>query len=172
MVLRTISGRGGTSVLSRYECRSASPLERSIGGTVTLSRRGLLSENGRQDGRPRPYRNNFTLCLQPLSAIICFKQLAPQASAGENCGSVTEEPVVNTISAKATSKLSTDVPVILSRAEGVSDLGFGFRSWRYATAAVGLTKDGPKHEVCLDSGCTMTLIDCEFMKNNAPRIEI
>ena len=37
--------------------------------------------------------------------------------------------------------------------------GFGFRSWNYAMAKVRLTKIGEEDDVCLDTGCGVTLVD-------------
>ncbi len=50
--------------------------------------------------------------------------------------------------------------------------GYGFRGWRYATVDAQLTRDGKKNLICLDTGCTMTLINRQFLKEYAPTSEI
>ena len=40
--------------------------------------------------------------------------------------------------------------------------GYAFRSWRYATATVGLGSPSKLNTCCLDSGCVMTLIDSKL----------
>jgi len=47
--------------------------------------------------------------------------------------------------------------------------GYAFRSWRYATATVGLTSLDILTTCCLDSGCIMTMIDSK-LSHPSPRI--
>lgn len=50
--------------------------------------------------------------------------------------------------------------------------GLSFRSWYYATAFVSASPKDGRHEVCIDSGYTMSIIDkCSFQKY-FPEIEI
>ena len=42
--------------------------------------------------------------------------------------------------------------------------GFGFKSFRYATCAVRFSPTSPEHGVCVDTGCTMSLIDRKFLQ--------
>ena len=50
--------------------------------------------------------------------------------------------------------------------------GYGFRGWRYASCRVALTKTGKLQSACIDSGCTISLIDRKFLKANAPDAKI
>lgn len=42
--------------------------------------------------------------------------------------------------------------------------GYGFRGYRYATVIVCFEWRGKTHEICIDTGCTMSLIDRNFLK--------
>lgn len=50
--------------------------------------------------------------------------------------------------------------------------GYGFRGWRYATAEARLSRFAPNEPTCLDTGCTMTLVDRNSLKGQAPSIRI
>ena len=59
--------------------------------------------------------------------------------------------------------------IIKSMANDVPAEGYAFRGYRYATAFAALTQTGRRHKLCLDSGCTMSLIDRKFvLDNNIP----
>jgi len=45
--------------------------------------------------------------------------------------------------------------------------GYGFRGWRYATAMAHLTKEGKDEPICLDTSCTMSLVDKDFLMEQA-----
>lgn len=45
--------------------------------------------------------------------------------------------------------------------------GYVFRGWRYATADARLSPNVTNQPICLDTGCTMTLIDRRFLKEQA-----
>ena len=48
--------------------------------------------------------------------------------------------------------------------------GYRFKGWKYITANVQFAKDqqAQVHNVCLDTGCIMTLIDRDFLKEVTP----
>ncbi len=51
--------------------------------------------------------------------------------------------------------------------------GYGFRGWRYATANVKLSPNATTTQaICLDTGCTMTLIDRQFLMEQTPQVTI
>ncbi len=50
--------------------------------------------------------------------------------------------------------------------------GYGFRGWRYATALAKLALTAKEEPICLDTGCTMSLIDRSFLKEQVPDILI
>ena len=56
--------------------------------------------------------------------------------------------------------------LIESTAAPVWATGYAFRGWQYAACDVSFQRHGPKKRICLDSGCTMTLGDRAFLKNN------
>ena len=62
------------------------------------------------------------------------------------------------------SSLIESTTLIESDAVAVPDTGLAFRSYHYATIPMGFTWKGVPYSVCLDTGCTMTLIDRQFLK--------
>ena len=49
--------------------------------------------------------------------------------------------------------------VINSKAVMTDKQGLGFQNWHYVTALAKLDKNASYNQVCLDSGCTMTLVN-------------
>ena len=64
------------------------------------------------------------------------------------------------------------IPVIESSAKKEVPNGLAFRSWHFATFQAQLTSDGPKDELCADTGCTMSLIDRAFLHSRTPGVQI
>lgn len=58
--------------------------------------------------------------------------------------------------------------VIPSQAMPSPSLGLGFRSWHYATVYASLQLYAKSDAWCIDSGCTMSLIDREYLKLHLP----
>lgn len=50
--------------------------------------------------------------------------------------------------------------------------GYGFRNWHYVTAGVKLHHDSPVEQVCLDTGCSLTLVDRAWLLQQAPNTQI
>lgn len=48
--------------------------------------------------------------------------------------------------------------------------GFGFRIWHYMTILFRFITTGNGHAACLNTGCTMSLIDRQFPKEHLPDI--
>ncbi len=68
-----------------------------------------------------------------------------------------------------------DSPLIESNVERISDSssdGLGFRAWHYAAVPVALTWHGVATPICIDSGCTMSLIDRAFLEEHARETEV
>ena len=65
-----------------------------------------------------------------------------------------------------------NLPVIVSDAKTDASQGLVFRSWHFATFKAQLQLDGPAHDICGNTGCTMSLIDCAFLQQSAPHIKI
>ena len=55
------------------------------------------------------------------------------------------------------------VKVIESDATQIKEPGHKFRRWQYATIRVTLRENGTLEPVCVDSGCTMSLVDRKFL---------
>ena len=55
------------------------------------------------------------------------------------------------------------ITVVSSVADDLRGDGYGFRGWHYATIEVKFTITGPLHTICMDTGCTMSLIDRNFL---------
>ena len=49
---------------------------------------------------------------------------------------------------------------------------YGFRGWHYATAEVRFERDSKAHSVCFNTGCSITLIDRDFLSKVAPNTEV
>ena len=62
--------------------------------------------------------------------------------------------------------------VVQSDATPTKEGGLGFRQWRYATAMAKLSPGAEPTSICLDSGCTMTLVDRNFLQKQCPGITI
>lgn len=65
-------------------------------------------------------------------------------------------------------------PIIRSSVDASLETGtgYGFRNWHYITTRVKLSQDGELTPVCLDSGCTLSLVDKSWLLSNAPNTEI
>ena len=62
--------------------------------------------------------------------------------------------------------------VIESDATDDKIAGYGFRGWQYVTAMVRLRQDGPTESICIDTGCTMSIIDREFLQQQLPEATV
>ena len=66
-----------------------------------------------------------------------------------------------------------DTQVIESTAPASNGTGYGFRSWHYALLEASLdTIDGPRDQFCIDTGCTMSLVDQDYLMQAAPNTKI
>ena len=55
--------------------------------------------------------------------------------------------------------LPQELPVLTSDRPRTSQPGMAYKTWRYASAVVGLTTQQKLLVACLDTGCVMTIID-------------
>lgn len=60
---------------------------------------------------------------------------------------------------------NSDLPTYTSDRKARQEPGYAFRTWRYATAAVGVNDRTNVIMGCLDSGCVMTLIDAKLARS-------
>ena len=61
---------------------------------------------------------------------------------------------------------------IHSNASNISAKGYGFCGWRYATVEASLSQNRPVTSICLDTGCTASLVDRNFLKEHLPTAEV
>ena len=61
---------------------------------------------------------------------------------------------------------------ITSDATDLRSNGYGFRGWHYVTALIALSTNATPTDLCLDTGCTMTLIDRKFLHEQTPNTRI
>jgi len=66
------------------------------------------------------------------------------------------------ISTNVVANFAESMPIFNSAVQPSHMPGYAFRSWRYATATIGLTSLDKITTYCLDSGCVMTLIDSKL----------
>ena len=50
--------------------------------------------------------------------------------------------------------------------------GYAFRGYRYATVSASFSPEGKQHAICVDTGCTMSLVDRKFLNENVPDAQI
>ncbi len=50
--------------------------------------------------------------------------------------------------------------------------GTGFRNWHYVVGKIMLHPQGPLRDICIDTGCSVTVVDKRFMEANLPHAEI
>ena len=78
-----------------------------------------------------------------------------------------------TIVEKASSELtSCSEEVVELNATQNHQPKYEFRGWHYATAEVQFNHKEEAHNVCFDSGCSVTLVDQEFLNQVAPTAQI
>jgi len=63
--------------------------------------------------------------------------------------------------------LSKSPAYIRSSVTDTSTNGYGFWEWHYATAQAWLTHDEDNNSICLDTRCTMTLVNQQFLREQA-----
>lgn len=64
------------------------------------------------------------------------------------------------------------LPMILSTAPTKSDPGLGFRKWHYMEVSIQLSLEGAVQTVCLNTSCTMSLVDRRFLKSLFPSVDL
>ncbi|KAL8634417.1 MAG: hypothetical protein Q9228_007988, partial [Teloschistes exilis] len=67
---------------------------------------------------------------------------------------------------------SADIKLIRSISTDQPSNGYAFKGYRYVTAKARLTELGPDHDICWDTGCTMSLIDRQFLTAHLPEAVI
>ena len=90
-------------------------------------------------------------CKQPETAV---KQNPPSAYSAE----APDPPI--------------PVAIFTETPKGNIGTGYSFRNWHYVTAKVKLSATATPEPICLDTGCSVTLIDKDFLLSQSPDIEI
>ncbi|TAQ84474.1 hypothetical protein B7494_g7190 [Chlorociboria aeruginascens] len=80
----------------------------------------------------------------------------------------------NTPSTDVVVNLASDAPVIKSTAKSNLDCGtgYGFRKWHYVTAQAKLHLDMDPVAICIDTGCSLSLIDEAWLLKCIPDVKI
>ncbi|KAI0997352.1 hypothetical protein K3495_g10831 [Podosphaera aphanis] len=94
----------------------------------------------------------------------CRKTNPISIRVNRSCSTVASENVT----------LGAERPIIVksSASEGTAEPGHNFKGYRYATAKVRFEIGGLDHDVCLDTGCTMSLADEGFIREHVPGVMI
>ena len=50
--------------------------------------------------------------------------------------------------------------------------GTGFRNWHYVVGKIMLDPSGPLRDICIDTGCSVTVLDKRFLEANLPQAKI
>lgn len=95
------------------------------------------------------------------------------SSTGEKSSLAAQELLAN-LKEPESHSTSVGTPRVVESMASASEQGsgFGFRSWNYAMAKVRLTETGADDNVCLDTGCGVTLIDRLWLANLLPKVKI
>jgi hypothetical protein len=55
---------------------------------------------------------------------------------------------------------------------GSNKIGTLFRAWHYATTEVSLSPEAKPEDICIDTGCGMTMIDRDFLSRQNPEAKV
>ena len=62
--------------------------------------------------------------------------------------------------------------VVRSTAPAEANPGYGFRNWHYIEFSLQLSRNSPLSTICYDTGCTMSLVNKVFLKEQCPDVQI
>ena len=65
-----------------------------------------------------------------------------------------------------------DPVVIKSRSTDKPIAGYAFRGYRYVVAEAKFSANGSLADICFDTGCVMSLVDRQFLREQVPDVEI
>ena len=82
------------------------------------------------------------------------------------------ETTTEALFTSATALVIADLPIVRSQATSDRRHGYGFRSWKYATVKASLKIDTPPCDMVVDTGCTMSLIDRDFLNTHLPNLKL
>ena len=109
----------------------------------------------------KSFKHQCTLCLKEFDSNNSLHK-----HIRADCGKFAkEEPIKETI---VLEKGEDPHRIVKSSSTDNFTPGYGFRGYRYATAHIALKPQRETHQLCLDSGCIMSLIDRQFLKSMLP----
>src|SRR5438477_8984526 len=84
-----------------------------------------------------------------------------------------DDPPVSAQATSVTTEDATDLPEKVSSAPPLGiGTGMGYRGYTYAIAPIQLSRSAKAESCCLDTGCSASLIDREFLKKQDPSASI
>ena len=84
-----------------------------------------------------------------------------------------DDPPVSAQATSVTTEDATDLPEKVSSAPPLGiGTGMGYRGYTYAIAPIRLSRSAKAESCCLDTGCSASLIDREFLKKQDPSASI
>ena len=88
-------------------------------------------------------------------------------------GPQNDVPLVREVHHTATDETNSSPRLVQSNVDHTERVaGAGFRNWHHVTAKVQCSREGVPQEVCLDTGCPVTLGDRRFLKTHMPHTEV
>ena len=89
------------------------------------------------------------------------------------CGSLPQLPSNDrSITQEVANVAEITEDVIRSTSSDTPTPGYAFRGYHYVVAKVQLSAEGPLFDLCFDTGCVMSLIDRQFLRQNLPTIAV
>ena len=92
----------------------------------------------------------------------------PKSSAGSDI----DDAVANLAESLLTHDTSSSFRVIKSDSPSASYTGYTFRNFHYAMALAKLAIHCTLEHICLDTGCSVSLVDRQFLMKNLPDVEM
>src|SRR5438552_3493641 len=68
----------------------------------------------------------------------------------------------------------SELPIVESTSNAKPDIGTGlsFCGWHYIMIGIQFSPSATPEQVCLDSGCSITLTDASWIQEQLPRIQV
>lgn len=118
-----------------------------------------------------PSNNKLHLHLKMGPCFI--KKAITKTTATVMSASITPASIPEPYDETKMDSSASSARIVKSTADDIKGNGYGFRGWHYATVETRLHKPSEHlHAICLDTGCTMSLIDRIFLTNEIPDASI
>ena len=150
-----------TALQTRVEIANLTTPEMSTSDSPPASRRPSTSGSSQTSATPSTPLTSATPSTQGTQPMSCTLS-----------ASDTTSPSTST--ALSTSGIGSPPLDIVESTASTKDLGngFAFRSWTYAKISARLLPDANDVDVCIDSGCGVTLIDRAWLLSILPEVKI